>query len=192
MFISICPYRTSCVQSSLLCLSWPGSVRPTTSFCPQPSPWTTCLYSTQTPALNVSPTDLDWPPVDSILLLTDLQLNTTSLALIAASTCIHSFDYAASKQIKIILFLSHFLYCSMPLISAHTCMKPCILSPTELEIKYPIDGARLGSQPNWLNQNKTYTFCLIFAPIWLIYLIGELGFLFKLNLRKMILICKIY
>lgn len=72
-------------------------------------------------------------------------------------------------------------------------MNPGILSPSDLEIEYSTGDARLGSQPNWLNQNKIFfIFCLVFVPVLRICLTGDFGFLFRLKLRKMILIWGMY
>ena len=85
-----------------------------------------------------------------------------------------------------------FLYCTLKLVSSHTCMKTGILSPRDLEIEYTTGWCPTRKPAKVAQSGQKSTLCLVFAPVWLIHLMGTWVFFIRLNLRKMILIWGMY
>ena len=75
--------------------------------------------------------------------------------------------------------MRQFLYCTLQLVSSHTCMKPGILSPRDLEIEYTTGWCPTRKPAKVAQSRQKSTLCLCFAPVWLIHLMGTWVFSFS-------------
>lgn len=119
--------RISCVQSSLVCLSSPGSVKTNNFTLFIAYLWTACLYPTKTPLVSVSSTEMLIYP----LLTASYCSQICCSALISISICNHSW-YAASEQTK------NNLTETIPLLCDSSYIVQCSECPYLYENRHPV------------------------------------------------------